>query len=126
MERYNGTNASPLDSSLTRNRQPRINPAQEEEEEKDYEAKRIYEQHKESIESRKTHREMRVHYADKAYRFAKYTLIGWAMLVFLFVLAVEPKPISDVALGIITTACTVNILVAFVAVIKGLFAIKDN
>lgn len=90
------------------------------------EEQKNYEQHKENIESSKTHREMRVHYADKAYCFAKYTLIGWAILVFLFVLSVEPKPISDIALGIITTACTVNILVAFVAVIKGLFSIKDN
>ena len=70
-------------------------------------------------------RDMRRTYAQKAYGFARNTLIGWAVLVFLYVIVPEKSKIMDIQLfGIITSACTVNILVAFHAVIKGLFATK--
>ncbi len=79
----------------------------------------------EEIENLKSDREMRKEYANKAYSFAKYTISGWGLLIFVYVLAINPKPISETALGIITTGCTVNILVAFHAVIKGLFTSKN-
>lgn len=78
---------------------------------------------KQEIENLKANREMRLEYAERAYYFAKNTLIGWAILVFLYVIVPEKDKIMDIKMfGVITTACTVNILVAFHAVIKGLFS----
>lgn len=85
------------------------------------ELERLKEENKQLAENR----EMRREYANKAYSFAKYTISGWGILIFVYVLAINPKPISETALGIITTGCTVNILVAFHAVIKGLFSQKE-
>lgn len=85
------------------------------------ELERLKEENKQLAENR----EMRREYANKAYSFAKYTISGWGILIFVYVLAINPKPISETALGIITTGCTVNILVAFHAVIKGLFTSKN-
>lgn len=71
----------------------------------------------------KDDREMRKEYAGKAYSFAKCTLISWGILVFLYILVPDKEKLMSVEIfGIITTACTVNILVAFHAVIKGLFS----
>lgn len=70
----------------------------------------------------KADREMRQEYAQKAYDFAKYTIAFWAFLFLVYFLTPSnQKPLSETALGIFTSACTVNILVAFRAVIKGLF-----
>ncbi|MGX2973739.1 hypothetical protein ACWIUH_01460 [Ursidibacter arcticus] len=72
-------------------------------------------------------RQMRKEYAHKAYRFAKNTLIGWGLLVFLYVIVPDKAKIMDIKMfGIITTACTINILVAFHAVIKGLFSTNNK
>ncbi|MCW9731951.1 hypothetical protein L5B97_00345 [Avibacterium sp. 20-15] len=80
----------------------------------------------ESYRKSQDNREMRKEYANKAYKFAKKTLCGWALLVFLYVIVPEKDKIMDIKMfGIITTACTVNILVAFHAVIKGLFLHKS-
>lgn len=79
----------------------------------------------EEIESLKSTREMREKYAEKAYNFAVYTIIIWFCFVFIFFVSIT-KPISDVVFGIITTACTINILVAFHAVIKGLFSTNNK
>lgn len=71
----------------------------------------------------KADRKMRQEYAQKAYDFAKYTIAFWAFLFLVYFLTPSnQKPLSETALGIFTTACTVNILVAFHAVIKGLFS----
>lgn len=82
---------------------------------------------REQIESQKSTREMREKYADMAYRFAKWTLVFWGIIVFLYILAPDKARIlPDKIFIAITTACTVNILVAFHAVIKGLFSYRDK
>lgn len=89
----------------------------------DYE--RSPEEHRlrEEVENLKSDRKMRQEYAQKAYDFAKYIIAFWAFLFFVYFLSPpNEKPLNDTALGIFTTACTVNVLVAFHAVIKGLFS----
>lgn len=79
----------------------------------------------EEVENLKADRAMRKEYAEKAYDFAKYTIAFGAFLFFVYFLSPkEQKPLNDVALGIFTTACTVNILAAFISIIKGLFPSK--
>lgn len=82
----------------------------------------------EEIANLKSDREMRKEYAQKAYEFAKYTIAFWAFLFFVYFLSPpNGKPLNDTALGIFTTACTINILAAFISIIKGLFpSKKDN
>lgn len=93
--------------------------------EKDYTRTQMEQMLREEIKNLKSTREMREDYAQKSYKFAKCTLIGWAVLVFLYVIVPDKNKIMDVkTFGIITTACTINILIAFHAVIKGLFSHK--
>ena len=101
------------------------NESYEENRNDDYERSPKEQRLLEEIANLQSDREMRREYANKAYSFAKYTISGWGILIFVYVLAINPKPISETALGIITTRCTVNILVAFHAVIKGLFTSKN-
>ncbi|EGY33600.1 hypothetical protein SC1083_1328 [Aggregatibacter actinomycetemcomitans serotype e str. SC1083] len=70
-------------------------------------------------------REMRKLYAEKAYSFASYTISFWAFLFLVYFLSPpDKKPLNDTALAIFTTACTINILAAFISIIKGLFPYK--
>ncbi|WGE49192.1 hypothetical protein [Actinobacillus equuli] len=70
----------------------------------------------------KDDRKMRREYANKAYEFAKYTIAFWMFLFLAYFLSpANNKPLNDTALGIFTTACTVNILAAFISIVKGLF-----
>ncbi|MGY6089233.1 hypothetical protein ACWX9Y_04290 [Avibacterium paragallinarum] len=65
---------------------------------------------------------MRKLYAERAYNIALWTLAFWAFLFLTYFLSPpDKKPLSEIALGIFTTACTVNILAAFISIIKGLF-----
>lgn len=82
---------------------------------------RLKEENKQLAENR----EMRKEYAQKAYEFAKYTIAFWAFLFFVYFLSPpNEKPLNNTALGIFTTACTINILTAFISIIKGLFPSK--
>lgn len=68
---------------------------------------------------------LREKYASISYSFAKYTIAFWMFLFFVYFLSpINAKPISETALGIFTTACTINILAAFISIIKGLFPAK--
>ena len=75
------------------------------------------------VEDRKADRKLREHFADKAYRLAKKTLYGWAILLFcyglcsLFGYVIFP----DSVMIAITTAVTLNVFAAFLGVIRGLF-----
>lgn len=70
----------------------------------------------------KDDRRMRRDYANKAYDFAKYTIVFWMFLFLIYFLSpTNNKPLNDTALGIFTTACTINILTAFISIVKGLF-----
>lgn len=82
---------------------------------------------KEKNQQIKEDRQMRKEYAAKSYFFARYTLLAWGALVFLYILVPEKSKLMSVEMfGIITSACTINILVAFHAVIKGLFPSKKD
>lgn len=77
---------------------------------------------KEKNSKSKDDREMRKIYAEKAYNFAAYTISFWAFLFLAYFLSPpDKKPLNDTALAIFTTACTVNILAAFISIVKGLF-----
>ena len=105
---------------------PKISPNTQEDYERSPNEQKLLEQ----IADLKSNREMREKYADRAYEFAKYTIAFWMFITFVFFLTKAqpgtPNTISDTAFGILTTACTVNILVAFHAVIKGLFSISQE
>ncbi|AKD37507.1 hypothetical protein I926_00885 [Pasteurella multocida subsp. multocida OH4807] len=97
-----------------------------EDEQQDY--KRAPQEQKllEEIENLKSTREMREKYANKAYDFAAYTISFWAFLFLAYFLSPhDKKPLNDTALAIFTTACTINILAAFISIIKGLFPNKN-
>jgi hypothetical protein len=69
-----------------------------------------------------SNRKLREKYASISYSFAKYTIAFWMFLFFVYFLSPsEAKPLNDTALGIFTTACTINVLAAFVSIAKGLF-----
>ncbi|MGX2974452.1 hypothetical protein ACWIUH_05640 [Ursidibacter arcticus] len=81
---------------------------------------------KEQNSKSKDDRQMRKLYAEKAYAFAAYTISFWAFLFLVYFLSPpDRKPLNDTALAIFTTACTVNILAAFISIIKGLFPNKN-
>lgn len=70
----------------------------------------------------KDDRKMRREYANKTYGFAQRTITFWMFLFLIYFLGpTNNKPLNDVALGIFTTACTVNLLAAFISIVKGLF-----
>lgn len=67
-------------------------------------------------------RKMRKLYAERSYNIGLWTLVFWAFIFLMYFLSpADKKPLSETALGIFTTACTVNILAAFISIIKGLF-----
>lgn len=100
-----------------------------EEEKQSKEIERLAEENKHL----RNNREMRKKYADRAYRIATITLAGWATFVILYLLLAIIFAIDGISLVTIipvpifitiTTACTINIIAAFIAVIKGLFGGK--
>lgn len=76
-----------------------------------------------SVEDAKSYRRLREMFAEKAYKVAKKSLYGWAILLFSqawFVLSGKTL-FSDNVLIAITTAVTLNVFAAFLGVIRGLF-----
>jgi hypothetical protein len=78
----------------------------------------------EEINNQKANRELRRVYADKAYELASGCIQFWAVAIsangIIFVL-LGKQMISDNAMIAITTGVTVNVLAAFLGVIRGLF-----
>ena len=75
------------------------------------------------VEDAKSYRKLREIFAEKAYKVAKKSLYGWAILLFAqgwFSLIGIPI-FSDKVLIAITTAVTLNVFAAFLGVIRGLF-----
>lgn len=66
---------------------------------------------------------LRETYAGKAYKVAKYGLYWWGVILLLSVVgkAVGKELFSDKVLIAVTTASSVNLLAAFLGVIRGLF-----
>ncbi|SFV10317.1 hypothetical protein [Pseudoduganella namucuonensis] len=78
----------------------------------------------EEAENQKANRALRATYADKAYFLASACIIFWAFAISsnAIVYACTGKQmISDTALIAITTGVTINVLAAFLGVIRGLF-----
>lgn len=71
--------------------------------------------------------DMRKHYAGKAYVLARNTLIGWGIIIFLYILSPDKEKVMSEKIFItITSACTINVIAAFIAVVKGLFSSKGD
>ena len=77
---------------------------------------------KEDLKDSKSSRWLRIIYAGIAILFAIASVIYWMRFVHFYY---DPQKHSDTFFATLTTACTVNILVAFHAVIKGLFSQKE-
>lgn len=71
----------------------------------------------------KSYRELREKFAEKAYKVAKYGLVWWACILLLSAVGkcVGKEVFSDKVIIAVTTASTVNLLAAFLGVIRGLF-----
>lgn len=71
----------------------------------------------------KSYRELREKFAEKAYKVAKYGLFWWATVLLLSAVGkiVGKELFSEKVLIAVTTASTVNLLAAFLGVIRGLF-----
>lgn len=80
-------------------------------------------EHAQVLADFKSYRELREKFADKAYKVAKYGLYWWACVLLLSAVgkAAGKEVFSDNVLIAITTASTVNLLAAFLGVIRGLF-----
>lgn len=75
------------------------------------------------VEDAKSYRRLREMFAEKAYKVAKKSLYGWAILLSLqaFFNLFDKPLFSDKVLIAITTAVTLNVFAAFLGVIRGLF-----
>lgn len=73
---------------------------------------------KENINDKKSSRYLRIIYAVVAVIFAIASIIYWMRFIQFYY---DPKKHSDAVFIAITSACTVNILAAFISIIKGLF-----
>ncbi|EHL6026559.1 TPA: hypothetical protein RMT45_001011 [Escherichia coli] len=76
-----------------------------------------------SVEDAKSYRKLREVFAEKAYKVAKKSLYGWAILLFAqgWFSLIGIQIFSDKVLIAITTAVTLNVFAAFLGVIRGLF-----
>jgi hypothetical protein len=73
---------------------------------------------------RETTTKLRSEYAGKAYKLASRSILFWVVIVGfqgISHLVTDRAPLSDAVLIAITTGCTVNVLAAFLGVIRGLF-----
>ncbi len=75
------------------------------------------------VEDAKSYRKLREIFAEKAYKVAKKSLYGWAILLFAqgWFSLIGLQIFSDKVLIAITTAVTLNVFAAFLGVIRGLF-----
>ncbi|HEI6739464.1 TPA: hypothetical protein SJ142_004029 [Yersinia enterocolitica] len=75
------------------------------------------------VEDAKSYRKLREVFAKKAYKVAKKSLYGWALLLFIqgWFSLIGVDIFSDKVLIAITTAVTLNVFAAFLGVIRGLF-----
>lgn len=74
------------------------------------------------ISDRITNRGLRIIYASIAVCFAIASIVFWMRFIQFYY---DPKKHSDVFFTTLTTACTINILAAFISIIKGLFPNKN-
>jgi hypothetical protein len=70
--------------------------------------------------------QLRSDYAEKAYKLAKGSIFFWVAIIASealtrLVLQSDKAVLSDAVLIAVTTGCTVNVLAAFLGVIRGLF-----
>lgn len=81
------------------------------------------EEHAEILADVKSFRELREKFAEKAYKVAKYGLFWWATILLLSAVGkvVGKELFSDEVIIAVPTASTVNLLAAFLGVIRGLF-----
>ncbi len=78
----------------------------------------------EELLDQQSNRGLRETYADKAYDLARQCIYFWALIIAanaVFYAVSGKTVISDQALIVITTGVTVNVLAAFLGVIRGLF-----
>lgn len=75
------------------------------------------------VEDAKSYRRLRELFAEKAYKVAKKSLYGWAILLFMqgWFSLIGVQIFSDKVLIAVTTAVTLNVFAAFLGVIRGLF-----
>lgn len=79
----------------------------------------------ESFRNKKQNRKLRKEYANRAYDIACGCIAFWMVIVLLSAIlqfTTGKVFLSDTALGIVTTAVTINVFGAFMVVMKGLFA----
>lgn len=80
-------------------------------------------------ENHKANRELRCQYAEKAFRLARLGLLFWVLALGLtgVVFAITGyQMLSDTIMIAITTGSTINVLAAFLGVIRGLFPNAAN
>lgn len=75
------------------------------------------------VSDRKTNRNLRIIYAVIALLFAIASTVYWMRFVIFYY---DPEKHSDAVFGIITSACTINIVAAFISITKGLFPILSK
>lgn len=75
----------------------------------------------ENLKDRQTARSLRIVYALIAVGFAIASIIFWMRFIQFYY---SPQKHSDTFFATLTTACTINILAAFISIIKGLFPPK--
>ncbi|EFA27919.1 hypothetical protein HAINFHK1212_0974 [Haemophilus influenzae HK1212] len=66
---------------------------------------------------------LRIIYAVIALLFAIASTVYWMRFVIFYY---DPEKHSDAVFGIITSACTINIVAAFISITKGLFPILSK
>lgn len=75
----------------------------------------------EKLKNSKSDRNLRIAYAVIAVCFAIASIIFWMRFIQFYY---QPEKHSDTFFATLTTACTINILAAFLSIIKGLFPSK--
>lgn len=83
----------------------------------------------EDIQDRQANRELRDKYAHRAYSLAQGSICFWMVVVSVngLLATILPKsPISDNVIFALTTGVTVNVLAAFLGVIRGLFPVSAS
>lgn len=80
------------------------------------------------VENHKANRELRNNYADKAYNLAIGCISFWMIAISVnacIYLYMDKQMLSENVIIAITTGVTVNVLAAFLGVIRGLFPPKE-
>ena len=79
--------------------------------------------HKENISDKRSSRYLRIIYAVVAVCFAITSIVYWMRFIQFYY---DPSRYSDTVFIAITSACTVNILAAFISIVKGLFPVLKD